>query len=252
MCDAGLMACVPGVSHQPQDAVRARERKYWLFQAAWDGCLCCVKHFLEGKIVQPQEISNSSGFSALDWALYGQENEREGADEVVAYLQSEWPTMPHKKPNRKRCSGRKRNKCSSAAAGSSDFGAAAAEERTDPRMGQGFDPRAQSASGEASSADRWLNMPGHAGERICWARELFGFAEDIHLRMSDVQRAFRHLSLEVHPDKRRGGGDEDQKRLCQARDLLVEEIKRSAHATVAPQPRRTAPGAAGAPPTPKV
>ena len=246
------MACVPGVSHRPQDAVRARERKYWLFQAAWDGCLRCVKHFLEGKIVQPQEISNSSGFSALDWAFYGQENEREGADDVVAYLQREWPTMPYKKPNRKRRSGRKRNKCSSAAAGSSDFGAAAAEERTDPRMGQGFDPRAQSASGEASSADRWLNMPGHAIERICWARELFGFAEDIHLRMSDVQRAFRHLSLEVHPDKRRGGGDEDQKRLCQARDLLVEETKRSAHATVAPQPRRTAPGAAGAPPTPKV
>ena len=70
--------------------------------------MCCVKHFLEGKIVQPQEISNSSGFSALDWALYGQENEREGAEEVVAYLQCEWPTMPHKKSDRKRRSGRKR------------------------------------------------------------------------------------------------------------------------------------------------
>ena len=65
------MACDPGASHEPKDAVRGRERKYWLFEAAWAGCLPCVKHFLENECVNSQELSNSSGFSALDWALYG-------------------------------------------------------------------------------------------------------------------------------------------------------------------------------------
>ena len=95
------MACVPGASHQPKDAVRGRERKYWLFEAAWAGCLTCVKHFLEYEGVNPQDTSNSSRFSALDWALYGQEQGQDGADEVVAYLNREWPGMPRKKKSRK-------------------------------------------------------------------------------------------------------------------------------------------------------
>ena len=84
----------------------------------------------------------------MDWALYGQENEREGADEVVAYLQCEWPTMPQKKSNRKRRSGRKKKACGGAATGSSDFGAAAAEERTDPAWAKGLTrgPKALRAS----------------------------------------------------------------------------------------------------------
>ena len=87
------MVCVLGASHQPKDAARARERKYWLFEAAWSGCLACVKHPLEDDRINPQEISNNYKLSALDWALYGQEQGQAGADEVVAYLQRAWPDM---------------------------------------------------------------------------------------------------------------------------------------------------------------
>ena len=84
-------------------------------------------------------------------------------------------------------------------------------------------------------------MPEPFVERIRWARALLGFPEDLNVRTCDVQRAFRRLSLEVHPDKRPNCGGEDQKRLCQARDQLME----SAHARLASHP----PGAAS--PTPK-
>ena len=39
-------ACVPGRTHMPKRG-RRRERKYWLFEAASQGCLRCVKHYLE-------------------------------------------------------------------------------------------------------------------------------------------------------------------------------------------------------------
>ena len=96
-------------------------------------------------------------------------------------------------------------------------------------------------------------MPGHSGERICWARDLFWFRRGPPRAHVGCSARFPPPAVGgPPPDKRRGGGDEDQKRLCQARDLLMDEIRRSAHATVAPQPRWMAPGSAWAPPAPKV
>ena len=90
------MVCIRGANHQPKDAARRGEIKVWLFEAAWSGCLACVKHFLEDERINPQEISKISKSSALDWALHGQELGQAGADEVVAYLQRAWPDMPRK------------------------------------------------------------------------------------------------------------------------------------------------------------
>ena len=60
--------CVPGVSHQPA-CNRLDDPRYWLYNAAWDGCLPCVRRFLEQDKVDPESRSHSQGYTVLDWAV---------------------------------------------------------------------------------------------------------------------------------------------------------------------------------------
>ena len=83
-------ACVPGERHKPARK-RVDERRYWLYEAAWDGCLTCVRHFLEDEHVDPDSRSHSQGYTVLDWAVWAREKGRPGADAVEEYLRARWP-----------------------------------------------------------------------------------------------------------------------------------------------------------------
>ena len=67
-CDKGARpeaACVLGSSHPPNQR-RAAERKYWLFEAAAQGCQVCVAHYLEVEQVDPASKSGSRQYSVLE------------------------------------------------------------------------------------------------------------------------------------------------------------------------------------------
>ena len=74
-------ACVPGESHKPAGQRRGDPR-YWMFKAASDGCLPCVRHFLEHEKVHPDSRSQSQGYTVLDWAVWAREQGRPGAEAV--------------------------------------------------------------------------------------------------------------------------------------------------------------------------
>ena len=87
--------CTPNCeAHKPKSARRAAQRKYWLFQAASDGCLPCVMYMLEMQGVDPMSLSESQSYSALDWSLYGEEEGKSGAAEVTKNLRDHWPQCP--------------------------------------------------------------------------------------------------------------------------------------------------------------
>ena len=87
--------CTPNCeAHKPKSARRAAQRKYWLFQAASDGCLPCVKYLLEMQGVDPMSLSDSQSYSALDWSLHGAEEGRSEAALVTKYLREHWPQCP--------------------------------------------------------------------------------------------------------------------------------------------------------------
>ena len=68
--------------------------RYWLFEAAYAGCLPCAVRFLEQDGVSSDIVSCSAGYSAMDWALWGQTEGREQCAAVVSYFRARYPTMP--------------------------------------------------------------------------------------------------------------------------------------------------------------
>ena len=79
--------CTPGASHAPSKAKRDN-REYWLFQAASDGCLPCVKHFLDVENVDPSAMSATQRYTALDFASYAHSRGVAGADAVAEFLRA--------------------------------------------------------------------------------------------------------------------------------------------------------------------
>ena len=78
-------ACSPGETHVPSTR-RRQQRKYWLFQAASEGCLRCVRHFVEAEGVDPASESDTNGWTALDFAVWAREHGDVGSEEVETYL----------------------------------------------------------------------------------------------------------------------------------------------------------------------
>ena len=68
--------------------------KNWLFRAASDGCLDCVKHVLEKEEFRPFSISEPLEYTVLDMAIWAQCKGVKGAQEVVQYLRGAYPQMP--------------------------------------------------------------------------------------------------------------------------------------------------------------
>ena len=79
--------------HRPPKR-HAHLKHYWLFQAASDGCLECVKHFLKKNEVDPFCVSETQEYTVLDMAKWAQYRGVEGAKEVVKYLLQTYPRMP--------------------------------------------------------------------------------------------------------------------------------------------------------------
>ena len=63
------IVCVSGKIHMPAPA-KAGQRKYLMFQSAYEGCLQCVQAYLE-RGVDIQSKSDWCSYSVLDWAKYG-------------------------------------------------------------------------------------------------------------------------------------------------------------------------------------
>ena len=82
--------CSPGKSHMPP-ASRAHQRKYFLFHAANAGCKTCVAYYLEEEKVDPQSVSDTNGYTVMDWADWALKRDVPGALDVVNYLREQWP-----------------------------------------------------------------------------------------------------------------------------------------------------------------
>ena len=86
-------SCVPGVSHPPP-VRRTGQLKYWLFAAAAKGCRQCVARYLEVEQVDPMSESENMHYTVLDWALQAKRQGETGADDLLDYLYTTWPTIP--------------------------------------------------------------------------------------------------------------------------------------------------------------
>ena len=78
--------CPRGKDHCPKKEQRRKHIKHWLYQAANQGCLSCVRHCIEELGVDPQIESDSQKYTPLDWATWAAKNDVDGANEVVEYL----------------------------------------------------------------------------------------------------------------------------------------------------------------------
>ena len=77
-------------AHQPtQSGARSGERKYFLFQAAQDGCLQCVKHVVENEGVHPLSTSSRAKYTAAafaEWSTTHGGEDVDGCRRVMKYL----------------------------------------------------------------------------------------------------------------------------------------------------------------------
>ena len=64
------IVCASGRIHKPSAAER-RDLKYFMFQAAYEGCVECVKAYISVKRVNVQSTSEHRCFTMLDWAKEG-------------------------------------------------------------------------------------------------------------------------------------------------------------------------------------
>ena len=80
--------CSCGKDHTPKTVARRKEIRYWMFQAAFQGCLPCVQQCIEVIGVDPYIQSCHEKYTAKSWAQWGHENDVPGTEEVVAYLDS--------------------------------------------------------------------------------------------------------------------------------------------------------------------
>ena len=80
--------CPCGKDHTPTTVARRKEIQYWMFQAAFQGCLPCVQQCIEVLGVDPDIQSMNEGYTAMSWARWGREKEVLGMEEDAAYLDS--------------------------------------------------------------------------------------------------------------------------------------------------------------------
>ena len=79
--------CSQGKNHQPRSADKRKKIKFWMFSAAFQGCLACTKFCIDMLGVDKDSESENRKYKALDWAQWGVEKGVDGAGEVVSYLQ---------------------------------------------------------------------------------------------------------------------------------------------------------------------
>ncbi|MCU1459526.1 MAG: DnaJ-like protein [Actinomycetia bacterium] len=96
------------------------------------------------------------------------------------------------------------------------------------RLLHGIPRRAPNAPGvewqrETEEVDDWLGVPS---ERR-WAMEVLGIGVDVHLDRSEVQRRFRRLLRQAHPDQgaEARGAAERIAELSEARELLLTDLE---------------------------
>ena len=80
----------PDAAHVPtQKSASKGGREYFLFTAAYDGCLPCVKHLVEVEKVNVFEASQTIRYTALDfaeWEVTQQTSRAPESASVVVYL----------------------------------------------------------------------------------------------------------------------------------------------------------------------
>ena len=59
-----------------------------MFEAASQGCVECVKHYLEVEGVDTASESDTMHYTVLDWAEWANSREVPGAADVVAYVRA--------------------------------------------------------------------------------------------------------------------------------------------------------------------
>lgn len=96
------------------------------------------------------------------------------------------------------------------------------------RLLHGIPRRAPTAPGvewrhEAEAVDEWIGVPS---ERR-WAMEVLGIGSDAHLDRTQVQRRFRRLLRQAHPDQGADarGAAERIAELTEARELLLADLE---------------------------
>ena len=77
--------CNPN-SHVPKNPKWRELPIYMLFEAAYAGCLECVKYWVEVKKVSPLGKSGNMGYTALDWATLGEIHARDAKNMVQSGL----------------------------------------------------------------------------------------------------------------------------------------------------------------------
>lgn len=78
-------AC-PSTAHVP--STRPGNRIYWLFQAAQEGCLECVRRLVEEEGLDVDSKSQTQGWSALSFAEWGRDKFGNDTTDVRAYLEA--------------------------------------------------------------------------------------------------------------------------------------------------------------------
>ena len=78
--------CSCGKDHTPNVVSRRKEIWYWMFQAAFHGCFPCIQQCIEVIGVDPHVESFNEHYTAMSWAKWGREKDVQGADDVIAYL----------------------------------------------------------------------------------------------------------------------------------------------------------------------
>ena len=91
-----MMACCegPDAAHVPtQKSAREGGREYYLFTAAGDGCLPCVKHLVEVERVDVFATSQTCKYTALafaEWEVTEHTSRAPQCASVVEYLRGKW------------------------------------------------------------------------------------------------------------------------------------------------------------------
>jgi len=80
--------CSCGKDHTPKSIAKRKEIRYWMFDAAFQGCLPCVQYCIETLGVDAQIESLNQNYTVVSWAEWGREKHVPGTEEVVVYLAS--------------------------------------------------------------------------------------------------------------------------------------------------------------------
>ena len=63
--------CSQGKDHRPRSADKSKQIKFWMFSAAFQGCLACTKFCIDVLGVDKDRESENRKYKALDWAQWG-------------------------------------------------------------------------------------------------------------------------------------------------------------------------------------